>query len=179
MNQDVGAIQIRPAREPDLPSLVRIYNHYVVRTHITFDTEPFTVARRRSWFDSFSSRGPHRLFVAALADHPVGYASSSPFRGKSAYDRSVETTIYLDPEFVGRELGRSLYAQLLEAMEIEPSVHRAYGGIALPNPASIALHERLGFKLVGTFREVGFKFDQYWHVSWYEKDVSTHAAQHL
>ena len=58
----------------------------------------------------------------------------------------------------------------------EPFVHRAYGGVALPNPASVTLHERLGFKLVGTFREVGFKFGKYWNVSWFEKDLSsTHA----
>ena len=69
-------------------------------------------------------------------------------------------------------MGLALYAELLEALVNEPSVHRAYGGTALPNPESIALHERLGFKLVGTYREVGFKFDQYWDVSWFEKDVS-------
>jgi len=177
MAHDIGATQIRPAREQDLPALVRIYNHYVTATHITFDTEPFTAAQRRPWFDAFSLRGPHRLLVAAVADRAVGYASSTRFRPKPAYDQSVETTIYLHPDFVGQGIGRRLYTHLLKAIRLEPSVHRAYGAIALPNPASIALHERLGFELVGTFREVGFKFEEYWHVSWFEKDVSsTHAA---
>ena len=161
--------RIRPAREADLPALVRIYNHYVATTHITFDTEPFSEAARRPWLDSFSARGPHRLFVTTLGGRPVGYASSSRFRPKPAYARSVETTIYLDPEFSGRGLGRPLYARLLDALEREPGVHRAYAGIALPNPASVALHERLGFARVGTFREVGFKFEKYWDVSWYER----------
>ncbi len=164
---------IRPAREQDLPALTRIYNHYVANTHITFDTQPFTVAQRRPWLDAFSLRGPHRLFVATLAERPVGYASSSPFRAKPAYAKSVETTIYLDPDFVGQGLGRSLYAHLLDAIRIEPSVHRAYGGVALPNPVSIALHRHLGFDPVGTFREVGFKFERYWHVTWHEKDLSS------
>ncbi|MEE8475951.1 MAG: GNAT family N-acetyltransferase, partial [Myxococcota bacterium] len=62
---------------------------------------------------------------------------------------------------------------LLDALRSEESVHRAYGGVALPNPASIALHERLGFSAVGTFREVGFKFDRYWDVSWFEKNLSS------
>lgn len=176
MGQDIGAPQIRPAREQDLPALLGIYNHYVAATHITFDTEPLTVAQRRPWFDAFSACGPHRLFVAAIADRVVGYASSTRLRPKPAYDQSVETSIYLHPDFVGRGIGRPLYAHLLDTIRLEPSVHRAYGGIALPNPASIALHERLGFELVGTFREVGFKFEKYWHVSWFEKDLAgTHA----
>jgi phosphinothricin acetyltransferase len=162
--------RIRPARAGDLPELVRIYNHYVATTHITFDTEPFSEEGRRPWLDSFSLRGPHRLFVATLGERPVGYASSSGFRPKPAYGRSVETTIYLDPDFAGRGIGRALYEHLLEALGGEPSVHRAYAGIALPNAASVALHERLGFALVGTFREVGFKLGKYWHVSWYEKE---------
>jgi len=177
MAQDVGAPEIQPAREQDLPALVQIYNHYVTATHITFDTQPFTAVQRRAWFDAFSLRGPHRLFVAAIAERVVGYASSTRFRPKPAYDQSVETSIYLHPDFVGQGIGRPLYAYLLDAIGLEPSVHRAYGAIALPNPASIVLHERLGFKLVGTFREVGFKFEKYWHVSWFEKDLSrTHAA---
>jgi hypothetical protein len=86
--------RIRPAREEDLPALVRIYNHYVATTHITFDTEPFSEAGRRPWLESFSLDGPHRLFVATLGERLVGYASSSRFRPKPAYARSVEATIY-------------------------------------------------------------------------------------
>lgn len=164
--------RIRSAVEGDLTALVRIYNHYVTGSHVTFDTEPFSVDERRSWFESFSPSGPHRLFVAELDSHAIGYASSKEFRPKRAYSRSVETTIYLDPEFVGRGIGRALLGTLLEALESEDGVHRAYGGIALPNPGSVALHERFGFELAGTFREVGHKFGKYWDVSWYERDCS-------
>jgi phosphinothricin acetyltransferase len=167
-----AAIEIRPARPEDLPALVRIYNHYVADTHITFDTEAFAVEARRPWLESFAATGPHRLLVAAAADGPVGYASSTRLRPKPAYARSVETTIYLTPDAVGRGLGRALYGHLLAELEAEPAVHRGYGGIALPNPASIALHERLGFTRLGTYREVGFKLGRYWDVCWYERDVS-------
>jgi phosphinothricin acetyltransferase len=168
----VGAPRIRRAEQRDLPELTRIYNHYVTTTHVTFDTHPFTVDQRRSWFESFSGSGAHQLLVAEIAGRSVGYASTQELRAKPAYDRSVESTIYLDPAFVGRGFGQQLYGAVLDRMRAEKDVHRAYGGIALPNAGSIALHERFGFELVGTFHEAGFKFGKYWDVSWYEKDVS-------
>ncbi len=165
------ALQIRSAGTGDLADLERIYNHYVTTTHITFDTEAFTLEQRRAWFDGFSESGPHRLLVAETEAGVVGYASSIRFRPKSAYHTSVETTVYLDPPHVGLGFGHRLYRALLEALAGEPAVHRAYGGIALPNPASIALHESLGFRRVGTFREVGHKFGKFWDVSWFEKEL--------
>ena len=165
--------RIRPAEERDLSEVVRIYNHYVTTTHITFDTKAFGPDQRRPWFEGFSESGPYRLLIVEAAHRLVGYASSQRFRKKPAYDRSVETTVYLDPAFVGRGMGQQLYGSLLDALHAEESVHRAYGGVALPNPASIALHERLGFSAVGTFREVGFKFGKYWDVSWFEKNLSS------
>jgi len=155
-----------------LPALVSIYNHYVANTHVTFDTEAYTVDSRRAWFDSFSDTGPYRLYAAVVDDQTVGFAYSDQFHPRVGYNPSVSTSIYLDPAFVGRGLGRILFAHLLESLQSESAVHRAYAGIALPNPGSIALHEKLGFKLAGTFHEVGSKFDKFWDVSWYEKDLS-------
>jgi phosphinothricin acetyltransferase len=163
---------IRTAERRDLPELVRIYNHYVLTTWVTFDTREFSVADRLPWFEAFAPTGPHRLLVAERDGRPIGYASSRPFAQKPAYASSVETTIYLDPAFVRQGLGEPLYTALLEVLQSEAGVHRAYGGIALPNPGSIALHERLGFRRAGTYREVGFKLGGYRDVSWYEKDVS-------
>ena len=167
---------IRPGESGDLARLVEIYNYYVTETHFTFDMEPFVVGGRTQWFNQFSESGPYRLLVAELEDVVVGYASSTQFKPKAAYSTSVETSVYLDHGQTGQGIGLALYASLLEVLVDEPSVHRAYGGTALPNPESIALHERLGFTLVGTYREVGFKFDQYWDVSWFEKDVSGASA---
>lgn len=163
---------IRAATLQDLPDLVRIYNHYVTTSHVTFDTEPLSIETRRGWFADFADSGPYRLLVGEREGRPVGYASSREFRYKPAYRSSVETTIYLDPGHTGQGLGRLLLGALLDLLQEEGSVHRAYGGIAQPNPVSVAMHEAYGYRLVGTFREVGFKFGRYWDVSWYEKDLS-------
>ncbi|MDJ0787314.1 MAG: GNAT family N-acetyltransferase [Myxococcota bacterium] len=161
--------RIRPAESADLAALVRIYNHYVTHSHVTFDTEPFAIEERRAWLDGFGTSGPHRLLVLEDAGAVQGYASSGVFRGKPAYRRSVETSIYVAPEVRERGVGRRLYAALLDELDREPEVHRAAAGIALPNPGSIALHESLGFSVVGTFRSIGYKHERYWDVVWYER----------
>ena len=165
-------IGIRQAEPRDLSRLVAIYNHYVVETHITFDTEPFAVGTRTQWFTRFGDSGPYRLFVAERDSEVIGYACSTPFKDRPAYNTSVETTIYLDPDETGNGAGRALYSHLLGVLLDEPSVHRAYGGVAQPNPGSVRLHEMLGFMHVASYHEVGFKFGKYWDVYWYEKDVS-------
>ncbi len=154
----------------DLPALTEIYNYYVVNTPTTFDLEPYSVAQRQNWFDHYHESGPYRLIVMLDGSKTIGYASSSQFRSKAAYDTSVETTIYLAPEWTGLGLGAKLYQMLLNELASEP-VHRCYGGIALPNEASVTMHKELGYTLVGTFREVGFKFGKYWDVQWYEKTM--------
>jgi phosphinothricin acetyltransferase len=166
-----GAVRVRPASRSDLPALVALYNHYVEHTPITFDTEPWTVEARTPWFDAFSPDGPHRLLVAEQDGIAAGYASSTTFRAKRAYHRTVETTVYVHVDHTRRGIGCALYEALLDAMHAEPDVHRALAGITLPNPGSVALHERLGFRTVGTFTEVGWKFGRYWDVRWYEREV--------
>jgi phosphinothricin acetyltransferase len=164
-------LEVRPATPGDLNRLVEIYNHYVVETHFTFDTEPFAVGARTQWFTQFAETGPYRLLAGVFDDAVIGYASSTRFKPRPAYNTSVETTIYLDPRQTGKGFGRALYAELLRQLENDESVHRAYGGIAQPNPESKALHESLGFVRVGSYHEVGFKFGKYWDVDWYEKDM--------
>jgi phosphinothricin acetyltransferase len=166
-------LQIRHGEPGDLNNLVEIYNYYVTETHITFDTEPFAVAARTQWFNQFANDGPHRLLVAELEDDVIGYASSTLFKLKPAYRTSVETTIYLDNERVGKGFGAQLYSELLDQLVNEGSVHRAYAGVALPNPGAIALHEKLGFVRAASYHEVGFKFGKYWDVDWFEKDVAS------
>ena len=161
-------VHVRYAAAGDLEAINDVYNHYVRETHVTFDLEPISMEARREWFTHYAEHGRHRLFVALSADQVIGYASSSRFRPKPGYDTSVETSVYLSPEAVGRGAGGRLYTRLFESLEGE-DVHRAYAGIALPNPASIALHERFGFKRVALFTEQGRKFDRYWDVAWFEK----------
>jgi phosphinothricin acetyltransferase len=161
---------IRQAREADLPRLNEIYDHYILHTPITFDVEPWTLEQRRAWFAQFGASGPYRLLVAEAEGAPVGFAGTRPFRPKAAYRTSVETSVYLAPDAVGRGLGSALYRALFAALEGE-DVHRALAGVTLPNPASLALHRRFGFRPIGTFREVGRKLGRYWDVQWLEREL--------
>jgi phosphinothricin acetyltransferase len=158
----------RRAEIADVQSLLEIYNYYVVHTHITFDLEPRTLDQRLAWFATFRDSGRYQCLVAERGGNVIGWASSSPFKERAAYQTSVETSVYLSPGVVGQGIGRRLYSALLERLKRE-DVHRAYGGIAQPNEASVRLHERLGFALIGTYREVGRKFDRLWDVAIYER----------
>ncbi|MER6159754.1 N-acetyltransferase family protein [Streptomyces sp. NPDC001868] len=172
MSAESAEVQVRPGVETDLGALTDLYNHYVRETPLTFDTAVLTPEERRPWLLSHPEDGPHRLMVAVGtgSQRILGYATSSAFRGKPAYDTSVEVSVYLAPDAGGRGVGTLLYEALFEALADE-DVHRAYAGIAQPNEASTRLHERFGFRHVGTYREVGRKFGRYWDVAWYEKEL--------
>jgi phosphinothricin acetyltransferase len=159
---------MRRACEADLPELLHIYNYYIGNTHITFDTEPRTLAERAVWFSQFDVEGRYQCFVAEAAGRVIGWASSSRFKDRAAYDTSVETSVYLAPEETGRGIGRTLYETLFTALARE-DVHRAYGAIATPNETSIALHASMGFRRAAAYCEVGRKFGRFWDVEVYER----------
>jgi phosphinothricin acetyltransferase len=166
----MSGIIIRHAEARDLPSLLAIYNHYVADTHITFDIEPRTPDQRRAWLDGFAAAGRHQCFVAVADGEAVGWACSGKFKEKAAYDTSVETSVYVAPGHERKGLGRRLYQTLFDALAKE-DVHRAFGGIALPNEASIGLHLAMGFHHIGTYPEVGRKFGKFWDVAWFAKPL--------
>lgn len=164
-------VNIRPGLEEDVPRLTEIYNYYVEKTAISFDIEKHSAAVRRTlWFSKYSSTGIYRLFVAELDGFVIGYSTSSQFRERAAYASSVETSIYLDNDYSGRGIGSKLYEALLLALK-QTGVHRAYGGVTLPNASSVALHKKFGYREVGIYREVGYKFGKYHDVSWFEKEI--------
>lgn len=163
-------VDVRPVRDEDLPAIVDIYNHYVVHTAVTFDLEPVTVAGRRDWLAHYAGTGRHRCLVATRGDAVIGYATTSAFRVKPAYDPSVEVTVYLRPDAGGRGVGSMLYQQLFADL-LDEDVHRAYAGVALPNEPSLALHRRFGFTEVGVLREVGRKFGKWWDVCYLERPL--------
>jgi phosphinothricin acetyltransferase len=163
-----ASISIGPGSLDDLDAISEIYEHYVRTTAISFDVEVPTAAWRREWFASFDARGRHRLIVAREGGRTVGYTTSMPYRSRAAYAPSVETSVYLAPSHLGRGLGSQLYGSLLSELEHE-DVHRAYAGIAMPNPGSVRLHERFGFRRAGYYTEQGRKFGRYWDVAWYER----------
>lgn len=160
---------IRTGEESDVPRLTEIYNYYIEKTAVSFDIDSHDPElRKTSWFINYAVTGKYRLFVAECEGQIVGYSTSSRFRERAAYATSVETSIYLDHRFFQRGIGTKLYRALFDALEKE-AVHRAYGGVTLPNPSSVALHKKFGFREVGVYREVGYKFGKYYDVCWFEK----------
>lgn len=161
---------VRNAVLDDLPALTELYNYYVVHTPITFDVVMQRPEQRRAWFDDHQDAARHRLLVAEEHGGIVGYASSSRWRPKAAYDTTVESSVYVRHDAVGRGIGRLLYAELFDAIA-NAGVHTVVAGVALPNAASVALHERFGFRRVGVFRAVGRKFDRFWDVAWFQRPM--------
>jgi phosphinothricin acetyltransferase len=166
----MSEISIRPAGRGDLPRLTEIYNYYVIHTPVTFDIEPYILEKRAAWFDQFGATGRHRLMVAEENGVVLGYAGTTQFRVKAAYDTTVETTIYCDRQAIGKRVGSLLYGALFDAIKNE-DIHRIVAGYTLPNDASAALHARCGFKPVGIYTEVGRKFGSYWDVQWTERPL--------
>jgi phosphinothricin acetyltransferase len=160
-------IRIRHCAPGDYGAVVDIYNHYIENSHSTFDTRPYSIGERAPWFSQFNASGPNQLLVAEKNGAVLGFCCSTPLKNRAAYDVSVETTVYLATEAIGQGIGRRLYETLLKNLS-GIGLHGAYAGVALPNDASVHLHEALGFRKVGVFEEVGWKFDRYWSVAWYE-----------
>jgi phosphinothricin acetyltransferase len=164
-------ITIRPAQLADLRRLTEIQNYYVLNTHVTFDVQPYTPEQRVAWFHEHSDGRRYRLLVAQdLEAGVVGYACTGRFRPKEAYETTVETSIACSPDTTGRGIGRQLYQKLFDLLAKE-DIHRIVAGIAQPNAASNALHERFGFKPIGLFSGVGRKFGKYWDVLWLERPL--------
>ncbi len=162
---------IRQAEAADLPALLDIFNHYVLNGHATFATAPHSLDSRRAWFEGYS-HAPYRLLVGELGGAVAGCAYASRYRPGSAFDATVETSIYLHPGRRGAGLGRQLYGALLDHLARQP-VHLAVAAVALPNPASLALHRRMGFEEVGTFREYAHKNGEWISSTWFQRPVGT------
>ena len=153
---------LRDATSEDLPAIAAIYGYESLHTYSTFETEERPVS---SWAEKLASGYP---FVVAEVDGTVvGFAYASKFRDRPAYHRTVETSVYLHREARGRRLGSQLYAALLDRLTLR--FHTALALIALPNDASVRLHERAGFELVGTMRDVGDKQDRLIDVGIYQR----------
>jgi phosphinothricin acetyltransferase len=165
------SIAVRDATIEDLPSIAAIYTHYTLRTTTTFNIEVRTPREWRERFQAHIVEGPYQLLVAVEDDTVLGYVETQQFRPKPAYARSVEISVYVSPDALGRGIGAVLFEALFARIDADPRFHRAFSIIALPNDASIALHERFGFVYRGTLTEAGYKFGQYLDVSYYERPL--------
>jgi len=164
------AMIIRPGSLADLPRITEIHNYYVENTHITFDVRPCTPEERLPWFHAHSDSRRLRILVAEDDGKILGYTATGAFRSKEAYETTVEVSVACQPGSTAKGIGTQLYQALFPLLEQE-DVHRVVAGIAQPNAASNALHERFGFKPIGAFTQVGRKFGKYWDVLWMEKTM--------
>jgi len=157
---------IRPVRLSDSEAVAGIYNPFIRDTVVTFEETPVDAAEMARRIEDVTARLP--WLVSEQEGVVAGYAYATPWKARSAYRFAVESTIYLAPAFAGRGLGTTLYRTLLDELE-RGGAHCAVGGIALPNPASVALHERLGFRPVATFREIGWKLGCWVDVGYWQR----------
>ena len=157
---------IRMATHADAEAICAIYNHYVAHTIVTFEEQPVAPAEMQSRIAAVIEKLPWLVFEGDGAI--TGYAYASPWKTRSGYRFAAESSIYLAPAQTGRGAGTALYANLLENLRAR-NVHCVIGGAALPNPASVALHEKLGFTKVAHFRENGFKFGRWIDVAYWQR----------
>lgn len=163
-------MNIRDASVEDAEPIASIYNHFVLTTSISFEEAAVAAAEMARRIADVGSAGLPWL-VAEIDGAVAGYAYATKWRVRNAYRFSVETTVYLSPAHAGQGLGTALYQALLARLR-KGGYHSAIGGIAQPNAASVALHEKLGFEKVAHFSEVGFKFDRWIDVGYWELRLS-------
>ena len=160
-------IAIRPASERDAVAITPIYNHYVLNSSITFEEQAISAEEMAARIADVTTAALPWL-VAERAGQIVGYAYASKWKGRCAYRFSVEITVYLDQGATGHGIGTQLYAALFERLR-EAGIHAVIGGVALPNAASVALHEKCGMRKVAHFEQVGFKFNRWIDVGYWER----------
>jgi len=164
-------MNLRPATALDAAPICAIYNPYVANTSISFEEDPVSEQEMARRIADVGAAGLPWL-VLEIDGRIAGYAYATRWRVRPAYRTSVESTIYLDPAFAGRGLGRLLYGALLDELR-QRDVHMVIGGIALPNENSVALHEKLGFRKVAHFSEVGMKFGRWTDVGYWERKLGS------
>ncbi len=152
----------------DAAACAAIYAPFVTETVISFELEPPDDSKMRERMERLTTRYP--WLVAEDRERVVGYAYASPHRDRSAYGWAADVAIYVAPEHHGRGIGRALYEALFELLAAQ-GLRVACAGIALPNTASVTLHVKLGFQLVGVYRRIGWKLGAWHDVAWYQRPL--------
>jgi phosphinothricin acetyltransferase len=156
---------VRKVVEADAAAICDIYNHYVARTIITFEQDPVAPEDMAGRIRQIGAEYP--WLVAESGQAVVAYAYATRWRSRAAYDSTVESTIYVRNGSTGKGIGFPLYRALLEAL-LRQSLHAVVGCIALPNPDSVAFHEKCGFRKVAHFPQVGRKFGEWVDVGFWQ-----------
>jgi len=158
-------MEIRHATKEDAGQIADIYNYYITSTHHTFETEPLAAADMVERIEEVTNGYP--FLVAEEGGEILGYAFAVQFKLRQAYEHSAEVSIYVRNEAKQKGIGTRLYDRLFSELA-ETLTHAIVAGIALPNDASIAFHEKLGFRKVAHFREVGYKLGRWIDVGYWE-----------
>jgi phosphinothricin acetyltransferase len=162
VSKDLLAL-IRPASIEDAAAINDIYNHYVLRSTATYQTEPGSLEERLAWFQS---HGPsHPILVAEQEGDILGWGSLSPFRSRAAYGRTVEISVYIREDLLHKGLGALLLSDLIKRAATLKH-HTIIAGISADQLPSVKLHEKFGFTEVARLKEVGYKFDRWLDVSY-------------
>ena len=161
-------IVIRPAAEADLEAVNRIYNAEIDFGLATWDTLPWTLDQRREWFADHDEMNP--LLVAELAGEVIGFAYVTPVSKKHGWRFTREDTIYIEERFRGRGVGDRLLAALLERLR-EIGVRLVIASITSSNAASIRLHRKYGFEVIGEMKNAGYKFGQWLNTTYMQVDL--------
>ncbi|RQW64301.1 GNAT family N-acetyltransferase [Vibrio viridaestus] len=162
-------MKIRAVQSDDIDSLTQIYNRYIEETTITFEEAPVNAEIMAERVTKTLDSG--MPWVVAEADgNVIGYAYAHFWHERSAYRFTVEPSIYLSQECTGKGVGRAIYTDLLNRLR-EKGIKQVLGVIALPNPASIGLHESLGFKKTGELENVGYKFDCWLSIGFWQLEL--------
>ena len=169
----MSAFTIRPATANDLDAIRAIFNYYVARSTCTFQIEPETAEERGAWFRVRSAR--HPVTVAEAERTVIGWAALSPWKSRCAYAHSAEVSVYVHHKRHRRGVGRALLLDLIERAK-GAGLHTIIGGACSEQTASLALQAALGFERVGTFRQVGRKFDRWLDVTYMQLVLSAEVA---
>ena len=162
MNQTI----VRQATDEDIPGILDIYNDTILNTTATFDTEPQSLEEKREWLREASY--PYVVLVAERGGRVLGWASLRRFRPKAAYRYTAENSVYVRKDCHSEGIGTALMQKLVQ-LGAENGFHTIIAGIAGDNPASLRLHKRFGFQVVGIERDVGYKFERWIDVMWMQK----------
>jgi L-amino acid N-acyltransferase YncA len=160
--------------ERDAAACAAIYAPYVTDTVISFEDVAPTAAEMSARIGRLTKT--HAWLVAEDAGEILGYAYGCPHRERSAYRWATEVSVYIDPRHQRRGAGRALYDALFGRLA-ERGYRIALAGIALPNDASVALHEACGFRPVGVYRRIGFKLGAWWDVGWWQLELNAAGAE--
>ena len=158
---------VRLVRPEDAEQLTAIYNYYIETSGVTFEEDKVASSEMRFRIEKINVKNNFPFLVYEEEGQIKGYAYATTFRERVAYRFSVESTVYVAKEHFSKGIGRILYAALLDELK-KGDYHSVIGVITLPNEPSVKLHESFGFKKVGHFTEVGYKFEQWMDVGFWE-----------